>query len=96
MKKLLLLSLILLASAFADETKIKTLVIVSHPYPEHSTFIKGLEQAARSVKGVEVRNLEQIYGYDTRAIDGDRELKSRANIKESSFCFPRIGLISRR
>lgn len=88
MKKLLLLSLFLFASAFADETKIKTLVIVSHPYPEHSTFIKGLEQTARSIKGVEVRNLEQIYGYDTRAIDGDTERKITREHQRIVFLFP--------
>ena len=88
MKKLLLLSLFLFASAFADEAKVKTLVIVAHPYPERSTFIKGLEQAARSVKGVEVRNLEQIYGYDTRAIDGDTERKITREHQRIVFLFP--------
>lgn len=88
MKKLLLFSLFLLASAFANEAKVKTLVIVSHPYPEYSTFIKGLEQAARSVKGVEVRNLEQIYGYDTRAIDGNLERKITREHQRIVFLFP--------
>lgn len=45
----------------------KTLVIVSHPYPERSTFIKDLQQAAQSVQGITVRNLESLYGFDTRA-----------------------------
>lgn len=88
MKKLLLLSLFLFASAFADEAKVKSLVIVSHPYFERSTFINGLEQAARSVKGVEVRNLEQIYGYDTRAIDGDTERKITREHQRIVFLFP--------
>ena len=41
-----------------------TLVIVSHPYPEQSVMTKGLEEAARSVPGVTVRNLEALYGFD--------------------------------
>lgn len=60
------------ASIAADNvhrSAVKTLVIVSHPYPERSVMIKGLQQAAESVEGVTVRNLETIYGYDTRGID---------------------------
>lgn len=70
------------------EVKISTLVIASHPYPESSTFIKGLEQAARSIKGVEVRNLEQIYGYDTRAIDGAKEREITQKFERIVFLFP--------
>jgi glutathione-regulated potassium-efflux system ancillary protein KefF len=54
-------------------TDIKTLLIASHPYPERSVMIKGLQEAAESVDGVTVRNLETIYGFDTRAIDGQNE-----------------------
>lgn len=74
-------------SAFA-EPKVKTLVIASHPYPQSSTFIKALEQAARSVKGVEVRNLESIYGYDTRAIDGAKEREITRKYERIVFLFP--------
>ena len=42
--------------------EVKTLVIVSHPYPEQSVLTKGLEAAAQSVPGVTVRNLETLYG----------------------------------
>ena len=73
--------------AFA-EPKVSTLVIASHPYPESSTFIKALESAARSVKGVEVRNLEQIYGFDTRAIDGAKEREITRKYKRIVFLFP--------
>lgn len=72
----------------ANKAKIKTLVIVSHPYPESSTFIKGLEEAARSVKGVNVRNLESIYGYDTRSIDGNLERKLTREVQRVVFIFP--------
>ena len=50
-----------------------TLVIVSHPYPEQSVMTKGLEAAAQSVPGVTVRNLEALYGFDTRNINADEE-----------------------
>lgn len=70
------------------KAKVKTLVIVSHPYPESSTFIKGLEEAARSVKGVQVRNLESIYGYDTRSIDGAKERKLTREVDRVVFIFP--------
>ena len=43
-----------------------TLVIVSHPYPGQSVMTNGLEDAARSVPGVTVRNLEALYGFDSR------------------------------
>ncbi len=52
-------------AAEAPKTNIKTLVIVSHPYPERSVMTKGLQQAAESVEGVTVRNLETLYGFDT-------------------------------
>lgn len=77
-----------LGSVFADSTPIKTLVIVSHPYPERSTFTKGLEEAARSLEGVEVRNLESIYGFDTRAIDGDKEREITRKYDRIVFLFP--------
>ena len=72
----------------AEKTDIKTLVIASHPYPESSTFTKALEEAARSVKGVEVRNLEQIYGFDTRAIDGAKEREITRKYDRIVFLFP--------
>ena len=50
-----------------------TLVIVSHPYPEQSVMTNGLEEAARSVPGVTVRNLEALYGFDSRNINADEE-----------------------
>lgn len=73
---------------FAAQAQVKTLLIASHPYPESSTFIKGLEEAARSVKGVEVRNLESLYGYDTRAIDGAKEREITRQYDRIVFLFP--------
>lgn len=81
-------ALVLCASILHADARVKTLVIASHPYPESSTFIKALEQVARSVKGVEVRNLEQIYGYDTRAIDGSKEREITRKYQRIVFLFP--------
>lgn len=72
----------------AEKTNVKTLVIVSHPYPERSVMIKGLQQAAESVEGVTVRNLETIYGFDTRAINGDEERRITRQYDRIVFMFP--------
>ena len=75
-------------SAKTPTAKVKTLLIASHPYFERSTFIKGLQQAAQSVKGVQVRNLESIYGHEPRAIDGARERELCAAHERIVFLFP--------
>jgi len=69
-------------------TEIRTLVVCSHPYPERSVMTKGLQQAAASVDGVTVRNLETIYGFDTRAIDGPREQEITRLHDRIVFLFP--------
>lgn len=69
-------------------TNIRTLLIASHPYPERSVMIKGLQQAAESVEGVTVRNLETIYGFDTRAIDGQAEREITRSHDRIVFLFP--------
>ncbi|MDE5603692.1 MAG: NAD(P)H-dependent oxidoreductase [Helicobacter sp.] len=89
--KILLFFIIMLnltTHLLAAEAKVKTLVIVSHPYPESSTFIKALESTARSIKGVEVRNLENLYGFDTRAIDGTKEREITRQYDRIVFLFP--------
>lgn len=65
-----------------------TLVIVSHPYPEHSVMTKGLEEAARSVPGVTVRNLEALYGFDSRNINADEERRLMREHARVVFIFP--------
>lgn len=45
----------------------KTLVIVSHPYPEQTHVIKALQQTAEGTADVTVRNLEALYGNDLSA-----------------------------
>lgn len=77
-----------LAADKPHQTDIKTLVIVSHPYPERSVMTKGLQQAAESVDGVTVRNLETIYGFDTQAIDGQREREITREYERIVFMFP--------
>ncbi len=69
-------------------TDIKTLIIVSHPYPERSVMTKGMQQAAESVEGVTVRNLETIYGFDTRAIDAQKERELTKQHDRIVFMFP--------
>lgn len=71
-----------------DKTDIKTLVIVSHPYPERSVMIKGLERAAGSVEGVSVRNLESLYGFDTSKINGEEERRIMQEHQRIVFLFP--------
>lgn len=66
----------------------KTLAIVSHPYPERSVLTKGMQQAAESVQGVTVRNLETIYGFDTRAIDAEKEYALTREHERLVFMFP--------
>ncbi|ANQ29622.1 MdaB protein [Vibrio natriegens] len=76
------------AAEQVHKTDIKTLVIVSHPYPERSVMTKGMQQAAESVEGVTVRNLETIYGFDTRAIDAQKERELTREHDRIVFMFP--------
>ncbi|MEO3988665.1 NAD(P)H-dependent oxidoreductase [Pseudocitrobacter cyperus] len=76
------------AAISKDKSHIRTLVIVSHPYPERSVMIKGLQQAAESVDGVTVRNLETLYGFDTRKINGDEERRITRQNDRIVFIFP--------
>ncbi|KFZ37868.1 MdaB protein [Shewanella mangrovi] len=89
---LLALSLCCSLSAFAADKAYKaavsTLVIVSHPYPERSRMTKGMQQAAERVAGVTVRNLETLYGFDTRAIDAAKERELTRQHQRIVFIFP--------
>ena len=71
-----------------------TLVIVSHPYPEQSVMTKGLEEAARSVPGVTVRNLEALYGFDSRNINADEERRLMREHARVVFICPTHGFNS--
>lgn len=73
-----------------------TLVIVSHPYHGQSVMTNGLEDAARSVPGVTVRNLEALYGFDSRNINADEERRlMREHARVVLFSRP-TGSTSRR
>lgn len=85
---LLVLMMPLKAAISKDKSHIRTLVIVSHPYPERSVMINGLQQAAESVDGVTVRNLETLYGFDTRKINGDEERRITRQNDRIVFIFP--------
>ncbi|QZN94839.1 NAD(P)H-dependent oxidoreductase [Symbiopectobacterium purcellii] len=71
-----------------EQSVVKTLVIVSHPYPERSVLTKGLQEAAERVAGVTVRNLETIYGFDTRSINGEEERRIMREHSRVVFIFP--------
>jgi glutathione-regulated potassium-efflux system ancillary protein KefF len=66
----------------------KTLVIASHPYPEQSSAIKALQQAAARLPGVEVRNLEALYGDDLNAFDAAAEQRACEAADRIVFLFP--------
>lgn len=72
----------------SDKTDITTLAIVSHPYPARSVLTKGLQEAAESVDGVTVRNLETIYGFDTSKINGEEERRMMREHARIVFIFP--------
>lgn len=66
----------------------KTLVIASHPYPEQSRAILALQQAAQTLEGVEVRNLESLYGHDPLAINIAAEQAACARADRIVLLFP--------
>ncbi len=72
----------------AGAANIQTLLIASHPYPERSVLTKGLRQAAEGMANVTVRNLESIYGFDTRAIKGEEERRITREHRRIVFLFP--------
>lgn len=77
------------SQAFSNEkAAVKTLVIVSHPYPQRSVLTKGLQEATERIDGVTVRNLESVYGFDTRQINGDEERRMMREHSRIVFIFP--------
>ena len=69
----------------------KTLVIVSHPYPEQSSAIKALElTAAQAGDQVTVRNLEAIYGdnFGNGVFDVAAEQQAADDADRIVFLFP--------
>lgn len=66
----------------------KTLVIVSHPYPEQSQAIKALQTVAEQRTDVEVRNLEALYGNDLGSFDVAAEQKAHQGVDRVVYLFP--------
>jgi glutathione-regulated potassium-efflux system ancillary protein KefF len=66
----------------------KTLVIVSHPYFEHSTTIKALQQSALNTADVEVRNLETLYPDHLSDFDIQAEQAALEKADRIVFLFP--------
>ena len=89
MKKILFLIAFFVALSFgAQSIEVKTLVIVSHPYYEKSTFIKALAQSLNQIKNIQIRNLDEIYGTDTRKIEGEKEREIMRGVDRVVFLFP--------
>lgn len=66
----------------------KTLVIVSHPYPEQSHAIKALQHTASQQSNVTVRNLESLYGHDPLAFDVAAEQQASEAADRIVLLFP--------
>lgn len=66
----------------------KTLVIVSHPYPEQSRIVLALQKAAAAMPDASVRNLESLYGHDTEAFDVAAEQKAHEGVDRIVYLFP--------
>ena len=66
----------------------KTLVIVSHPYPDQSKVVMALQKIAESTPDVSVRNLEALYGNDTEAFDLAAEQKAHEGVDRVIYLFP--------
>ena len=66
----------------------KTLVVVSHPFPEQSTSIKALQAMAETIPEITVRNLESLYGHAFDAFDIAAEQKAHEAADRIVYLFP--------
>lgn len=66
----------------------KTLVVVSHPYPDQSSVIKALQQVAENMPDVTVRNLESLYGDNLNGFDIAAEQKAHEVADRVVYLFP--------
>lgn len=66
----------------------KTLVVVSHPYPDQSHAISALQRTAEATPDVVVRNLETLYGNELAAFDVAAEQKAHASAERIVYLFP--------
>ena len=66
----------------------KTLVVVSHPYPDQSHAINALQQTAENTPDVVVRNLEALYGDDLNGFDIAAEQEAHEAADRIVYLFP--------
>lgn len=66
----------------------KTLIIFSHSYFENSKVNKALLESIKDEKSVEVRNLDELYGSDTKNIDVKTEQLALEQADKIIFQFP--------
>lgn len=66
----------------------KTLVIVSHPYPERSKATKALEEIAAIIPNVTVRHLDKLYGHNINGFDITAEQKAQEEADRIVYLFP--------
>lgn len=66
----------------------KTLVIVSHPYPQQSRVIKALQDTVENTADVTVRNLETLYGSDLMKFDVAAEQAACEDAQRIVFLYP--------
>lgn len=66
----------------------KTLIIVSHPYSAQSRVINALQKTAESLSDVTVRNLDELYGKNTEAIDVATEQAASEAAERIVFLYP--------
>ena len=78
------------------------LIIYAHPYPHHSHANKRMLEQARTLEGVEIRSLYQLYPDFNIDIAAEQEALSRADLivwqhpMQWYSIPPRLGLRSRR
>lgn len=66
----------------------KTLVIVSHPYPQQSNTIKALQKIAENTSDIVVRNLDVLYGNDINDFDIKTEQLAHEQADRIVYMFP--------
>lgn len=66
----------------------KTLIVISHPYPKQSHVIKSLEQAVKTLPDVTVRNLESLYGQNLNGFNIQAEQAAHDEADRVIYMFP--------
>lgn len=82
------LPLLFTYSLLAITSLMKTLLIVSHPYPKQSRAIAALQETAASLPGITVRNLESLYGSSSGQFDIAAEQQAHEQAERIIYLFP--------